>query len=50
MRSSMRCRCWGLGRSKRPSCGLLVDGLLLADRSPAAEADRRLRRGAAGPA
>ena len=39
-----------LGRTKRPSCGLLIDGLLLADRPPAAEADRRLRRGAAGPA
>ncbi len=48
-RSSTRCRCWGLGRTKRPSRGPLIDRLLLVDRPPAAEADRRLRRGAAGP-
>jgi Tetracyclin repressor-like, C-terminal domain len=39
----------GLGRTKRPSRGLLIDRLLLVDRPPAAEAHRRLRRGAAGP-
>ena len=40
-----------LGRSgalRRPSCRLLIGGSLVADRPPAAGADRRLRRGTGG--